>query len=156
MVWRRARTGSVARAPLTAGVGARVPPESQSSYGLGSAEGPLGFAGAAKNIARPASQRPQSSDPSPSMKKQIARVSILQSSKIVVALYVLMGFLYTLIGIPMLVFGGDGLRIMGIVYLFMPVIMAIFGFIFFALFAALYNVLAKWLGGLEFEVKDIG
>jgi hypothetical protein len=90
------------------------------------------------------------------MKKQIARVSILQSSKIVVALYVLMGFLYTLIGIPMVVFGGDGLRIMGIVYLFMPVIMAVFGFIFFALFAALYNVLAKWLGGLEFEVKDIG
>jgi hypothetical protein len=56
----------------------------------------------------------------------------------------------------MIVFGGDGLRIMGIVYLFMPVIMAIFGFIFFALFAALYNFLAKWLGGLEFEVKDIG
>jgi ABC-type polysaccharide/polyol phosphate export permease len=89
------------------------------------------------------------------MKKQIARISILQSSKIVTALYTLMGFLYTLIGIPMIIFGGKQLQIMGIVYCAMPIIIAIFGFIFFSIFAALYNLLAGWLGGIEVEVKTI-
>lgn len=88
------------------------------------------------------------------MKKQITRISILQSAKITTALYVVIGFLYTLLGVPMILFGGDKLRIMGIFYAFMPVIMAIFGFIFFCIFAALYNLLAKWLGGFEFEVTD--
>ena len=89
------------------------------------------------------------------MKKQLARISILQSSKIMTALYVLMGFIYTLIGLPMVLFGGENLRIMGIVYLFMPVVMGIFGFVFFVIFAAVYNGLAKFLGGFEVEIKDI-
>jgi hypothetical protein len=88
------------------------------------------------------------------MKKQLARISILQSSKIFTALYFLMGFIYTLIGIPLLIFGNTAIRIQGIIFICMPVILGIFGFIFFVIFAALYNVLAEWLGGFEFEVKD--
>ena len=71
------------------------------------------------------------------------------------ALYVLMGFIYTLIGIPIIIFGGEKLRIMGIIYLLMPVIVGTFGFIFFVIFAAAYNGLAKLLGGFEIEIKDI-
>ncbi len=89
------------------------------------------------------------------MKKQLTRISILQSSKIVTALYVLISSIYTLIGIPLLIFGGEELKVMAIIYILMPVIMAIFGFIFFAIFAALYNLLAKWLGGIEVEVRTI-
>ena len=89
------------------------------------------------------------------MKKQLIRISILQSSKILTALYVLMGFLYSLIGIPMIVFGSKPFKIMGIVYLFMPLIMGIMGFVFFTIFAALYNLLAMWLGGFEIEIKNI-
>jgi hypothetical protein len=89
------------------------------------------------------------------MKKQMIRISILQSSKIMTALYVLMGFIYSLIGVPMIIFGGEKLRVMGILYLLMPVILGIFGFLFFVLFAAIYNGLAKVLGGFEVEVKDI-
>lgn len=89
------------------------------------------------------------------MKKQLIRISILQSSKIMAALYVLLGFLYTLIGIPMIVFGDEKLRIMGMVYCAMPILMGVLGFIFFVIFAAVYNLLAKWLGGVEFEVKDV-
>jgi len=89
------------------------------------------------------------------MKKQLIRISVLQSSKIMTALYVVMGFLYTLMGIPMLIFGGKSLHIIGIIYLFGPVFAGIFGFIFFVIFAALYNALANWLGGVEVEVKDI-
>ena len=89
------------------------------------------------------------------MKKQLTRICILQSSKITTALYVLMGFIYTLIGIPLLIFGGGKFKVMAVIYVLMPVIMAIFGFIFFVIFAAVYNLLAKWLGGIEVEVKDV-
>ena len=66
-----------------------------------------------------------------------------------------MGFIYTLFGVPMLIFGGERIKIMAMIYIVMPAVMAIFGFIFFALFAALYNFLAKWFGGIEVEVKTI-
>ena len=89
------------------------------------------------------------------MKKQLIRISVLQSSKIMTAMYVLMGFIYTLIGIPMIVFGRTPLKIIGVIYLFMPVFMGILGFIFFVIFAAIYNLLAGLLGGVEVEVKDI-
>ena len=67
------------------------------------------------------------------MKKQVIRISVLQSSKIVTALYILMGFIYTLIGIPMIIFGGKQFQIIG----------------------NIYNLLAGWLGGFEVEIKDI-
>jgi len=89
------------------------------------------------------------------MRKQVTRISILQSSKIVTALYVLMGFIYTLIGIPMIIFGSRPLQIIGVLYTLMPVIIGIVGFVFFVVFAAIYNALAQWLGGIEFELKDI-
>jgi hypothetical protein len=89
------------------------------------------------------------------MKKQVIAISILQSSKISTALYVLMGFIYTLIGIPMIIFGSNQIRVIGAIYVFMPIIMGIFGFIFFVIFAAIYNLLASWLGGIEVEIKNI-
>ena len=89
------------------------------------------------------------------MKKQIVRISILQSSKITTILYFLLGFIYLMIGIPMIIFGNDQIRIMGIVYCAMPIIMAMIGFVGFVIFAALYNLIAKWVGGMEFEMIDV-
>jgi hypothetical protein len=89
------------------------------------------------------------------MKKQLISISILQSSKIITALYALMGCIYTLIGIPMIIFGHDAVRIIGIFYLLGPILMAVLGFIFFVIFAAVYNFLAQWLGGFEFEIKNV-
>lgn len=89
------------------------------------------------------------------MKKQVIRVSILQSSKIVTMLYFLLGFIYLLIGVPMIIFGNDQLRIMGIIYCAMPILMAIIGFVGFVICAGVYNLLAQWLGGMEFDVIDI-
>ena len=89
------------------------------------------------------------------MKKQLIRISILQSSKIMTALYVLMGFIYTLIGVPMLIFGSKQIKIIGIIYILMPVLMGVLGFVFFAIFAAVYNGLVQWLGGFEVEVKNV-
>lgn len=89
------------------------------------------------------------------MKQQIVRISILQSGKIVTALYALFGFIYTLVGIPLVVLGKGEMKIMGIAYLFAPLFMAFFGFLFFAFFAWLYNMLAKVFGGFEVEIKTI-
>jgi hypothetical protein len=97
-----------------------------------------------------------SSNPIEIMRKQVINIFILQSSKILTILYALMGFIYTLIGIPMAIFGHGPVRVMGIVYLFGPVFMAIFGFIFFVIFAAIYNILAKSVGGIEVEIKSVG
>jgi hypothetical protein len=55
----------------------------------------------------------------------------------------------------MIIFGTRKLQIMGTIYSLMPIFMGILGFIFFVIFAAVYNGLAKWLGGVEVEIKDI-
>jgi prepilin signal peptidase PulO-like enzyme (type II secretory pathway) len=89
------------------------------------------------------------------MKKQIVRISTLQSSKIATILYFLLGFIYLLIGVPMIVFGNDQFRIMGIIYCAMPILMAVIGFVFFVIVAALYNLIANWVGGMEFETIDV-
>lgn len=89
------------------------------------------------------------------MKKQIARISILQSSKIVTALNAFLGLLYAFIGILIILFGPEALKIMGIIYCAMPILMAILTFIFFVIGAGLYNLLAKWVGGFEVEIKEV-
>ena len=89
------------------------------------------------------------------MKKQLIRISILQSSKIMTALYVLMGLIYTPIGIGMMIFGNPTIKKIGFFYTLGPIFMGIFGFVFFVIFAAIYNLLAKLLGGFEVETKDI-
>jgi hypothetical protein len=86
------------------------------------------------------------------MKQQISRVSILQSSKTMTALYVIFGFIYTLIGIPIIIFGDGRLTVVGVIYCLGPVWMGILGFIFFVIFGACYNAIAKRLGGVEFEL----
>ena len=90
------------------------------------------------------------------MKKQITRICILQSSKIVTTLYCLFGFIYTLIGIPMLVFGGEEAKVGVAIFMILgPVWLGIIGFVLFAIFAALYNIFAGWIGGFEVEITDV-
>ncbi|MDP7665558.1 MAG: hypothetical protein QGF98_02395 [Candidatus Poseidoniia archaeon] len=90
------------------------------------------------------------------MKKQIMRISIIQSSKMIVAMYAGFGLIYTFIGILLLLFADDPIwRGFAIFYIFGPIWMGAIGFVFFAVFAALYNFLASQLGGFEIEVKDI-
>ena len=89
------------------------------------------------------------------MKKQITRISVFQSSKIMAALYAIMGLLYSIAGLVVLAVSGPEMRVLGVVYLVAPIWLGILGFIFFALFAVVYNGLANALGGFEFEVENI-
>ncbi len=88
------------------------------------------------------------------MTKQITHISVFQTSKVIAVLYALISVLYTLIGIPMFIFSHGPLRVAALLYIFMPVIMLVFGFLFMALFCWLYNVVAKWVGGVEVTVQD--
>ena len=90
------------------------------------------------------------------MKVQVKRFSILQSSKIATILYVIFGCFYTLIGIPLAIFGEGNTRIMGVIYIFGPVWMGLFGFIAIVIMFGLYNGLATLVGGIEFEIEDVG
>ena len=89
------------------------------------------------------------------MKKQIKRISVIQSSKVITFVYGLCSFLYSLIGIPMIIFGDSRLKVIGFIYFLMPVLVGVFGFIFTAFAFWLYNVVASKFGGIEFELKDI-
>ena len=89
------------------------------------------------------------------MRKQIARISILQTSKIGTLLYVVIGLIYVPIGFAMMIFGRTEMKVMGIVYMLMPILMGLFGFIFIVIGAAIYNLAARWVGGVEFTVKDV-
>ena len=89
------------------------------------------------------------------MKKQIVRISVLQSSKIIAALYGIMGLLYSIAGLIVLTMTGPEMRTVGIVYLFGPIWMAVLGFVGFTIFAAIYNALAQAIGGVEIEVGNI-
>ena len=89
------------------------------------------------------------------MKKQISRISVAQTSKVVAILYVAFSLLYSVIGIPMILFGGSEIKVMGTMYLFMPILAGIFGFIFVALGCWVYNLVAGKFGGVEFEVADL-
>ncbi len=88
------------------------------------------------------------------MTKQLKSISVFQTSKVVAVLYALLGLVYTAIGIIMLIFSEDKTKGAGI-FLFMPVIMAVFGFIFVSLGCWLYNQVAKRFGGVEFILEDV-
>ena len=89
------------------------------------------------------------------MKKQITRISVFQSSKLIAAMYAPFGLIYSLIGLGMLIFAEGGTQLAGFILLLGPVWMSIMGFLGAAFFAVVYNFLAGHLGGVEFEVKDI-
>lgn len=90
------------------------------------------------------------------MKKQITCISVVQTSKVVTIFYALFTLIYTIIGIFMLALGSGQLKIMGIIYVVMPVIMLIIGFPVMLLCCWLYNVVVKWVGGIEFTVEEKG
>jgi len=95
------------------------------------------------------------------MRKRIRRVSVFQTAKVSAVLYGLMGllvvpflFLATLVSPGEANLFGLGAGLVGA--LMVPVIYAVFGFIFTAIGCAIYNAVAGVMGGIEFEVEDVG
>jgi hypothetical protein len=88
------------------------------------------------------------------MKKQITRLSAVQTAKVTALVYAIFSLLYTIIGVFMVLLGSGEFRWIGLAYIFIPIPIIIFGFLFTLLFCAIYNLVAGWVGGIEFELTD--
>lgn len=88
------------------------------------------------------------------MKRVLTRIGVFKTSLVVAIVYAFMSLLYTVIGVGMIAFGSDAMKIMGFMYAFMPILMLVLGFLGTALMCWLYNVVAGWVGGIEVTVED--
>lgn len=102
------------------------------------------------------------------MKRRIKRIAPLQLGKMMGVLYACIGLIF----LPIFMLAGMGgafaqhaqgqsasaapAAVAGIMFgmgLFMPVIYGVMGFIFGIIGAAIYNLIARWIGGIEVEVE---
>ncbi|HEY8098304.1 MAG TPA: hypothetical protein VIE91_04230 [Methylophilaceae bacterium] len=87
------------------------------------------------------------------MKKQIINVSPIQTAKVIALLYFLISLPFVgLMAISFSFAPGPKMPI-GLLFLF-PFLYLIFGFIFTALGAWLYNLAAGWVGGIEYTTNE--
>ena len=87
------------------------------------------------------------------MKQRIRRFDPFQIAKVMGVIYALMGLLF----VPFFYFAASasqGSMPFGTgVVIALPFLYGIFGFIFTAIAAAVYNLVAGWVGGIEVELE---
>ena len=83
------------------------------------------------------------------MKIQIKRISPVQAGKMSAALYGLLSLIIVPLVILGSIFAPKGGHIPMYLALVFPVVYAGLGFLLGALCAFIYNIVAKWLGGIE-------
>ena len=106
----------------------------------------------------------------PNMTRRIKRIAPLQAGKMMGVLYACMGLIF----LPIFALAGlagafaqqsqqaqgagaaPAALIAAMMFgfgIFMPVFYGVFGFIFGVISAAIYNLIARWIGGIEVEVE---
>lgn len=96
-----------------------------------------------------------------STKRRIKRIAPLQLGKMLAILYGIMGLLFIPFLLLVTAFASQmpGQQRVGFMALgagfavFFPLIYAAMGFVFGVLGALIYNLVAKWVGGIEVEVE---
>jgi hypothetical protein len=86
------------------------------------------------------------------MKKQIVRVSPLQSAKVMAALYFVMSIPFVLFMLAMPMPAGS---MPTWVVIAMPLFYIVFGFLFSLLGAWIYNLVAGVVGGFEYTTREV-
>lgn len=89
--------------------------------------------------------------------RRIRRINPVQAAKIVATLYLFIGVIF----VPIFIFisrfspqGGGFFAGLGVgLAVLVPVLYAAFGFVGTLIAAALYNLVAGWVGGIEIEVE---
>lgn len=94
------------------------------------------------------------------MKKQLTNISPLRAGIVLGFLYGLLSLIFVPFFLLATLFGaktGSAPAAFGgvVLTILFPVLYAIVGFIGGIIAAAIYNLVAKWVGGFEFEVQDI-
>ena len=89
------------------------------------------------------------------MAQRIRRFSVGQSAKFLGVLYLLMGLLFIPFFLLMETFAPEGTGGFGTLFaVAMPLMYGVLGVIGGAIGAALYNLVAGWIGGLEVEIDQ--
>ena len=88
------------------------------------------------------------------MRKRIKRVAPFQIGKVFAVLYAIFSIPIALIMAVAGSMGGAQSMPMAMI-IAIPVIYVVFGFIFTAIAAWLYNVVAGWTGGIEYVTEDV-
>ena len=88
------------------------------------------------------------------MKKQIINISPIQTAKVFAVLYFLMSLPLIALMAIMFSFSPAPKPALGFLIIF-PFLYLIFGFIFTAIGAWVYNIAANWVGGIEYTSKTI-
>lgn len=93
--------------------------------------------------------------------KEIKSMDVLSVGKVYAIVMAIIGFLagiiVALVGSAAATFSrpgmwGAGLGVLSIIVL--PIIYGVLGFIFGVIGAAIYNLVAKWVGGIKIELKE--
>jgi hypothetical protein len=89
------------------------------------------------------------------MRKRITRIAPIQLGKVFAVLYAIFSIPIALIMIVAASFAPPGKSVPLAMLLAIPVFYVAFGFIFMALAAWLYNLVAKWTGGIEYVTQEM-
>jgi hypothetical protein len=88
------------------------------------------------------------------MQQQITRISPFQTAKVIAVLYFVITIPFIILFALFSMFAPNGQKF-GIVFIISaPFIYAIVGFIFSIIGAWIYNVVAKFVGGIEFTMTE--
>jgi predicted transporter len=91
------------------------------------------------------------------VKSQITHISVVQTAKIVAVFSLVTSIpLLVLEAVPVIALPGPRPPFFGSYVLLMPLFYAVSSFMAVAVAAWLYNVLAKYIGGIEFTSVEIG
>ena len=90
------------------------------------------------------------------MTQRITHVSVFQAAKMLAVLYAIMGlfFLPFFFLASRLAPSGNQFPFGGMFLLLLPIIYGCIGFVFTAIGAAIYNLVAGWIGGIEVELGE--
>ena len=89
------------------------------------------------------------------MRHRITRIAPLQFGKVFAVLYGLLSIPIALIMLVAAAFAPAEESMPVWLVVAIPVLYVVFGFIFMAIAAWLYNVVARWTGGVEYVTEDV-
>lgn len=89
------------------------------------------------------------------MRKRISRVAPFQMGKVFAVLYALFSIPFALIMGVVAAFDKSGQSMPFFMFVAIPVFYIVFGFLVTALAAWLYNLVAKWTGGIEYMTVEV-